>query len=140
MVPSHDETATRVWAGLRAITFDLEDRKREACQALDLSFARVKALLRLASEPATLRTLAQDLLIDPPYTTVVVDDLERRGLVTRTVAPEDKRTKVVTVTASGRAAAEQAQRILDRPAAALLALPPGDLAELDRVIAVLLGR
>lgn len=138
MVSSHDERATRVWAGLRAVMFDLEDRKREASQVLDMSHARVKALLRLASAPAALRTLAQDLLIDAPYTTVVVDDLERRGLVTRTVNPDDKRTKVVTVTPAGRAAAEQAQQILDRPAKALLALPAGDLAELDRIIATLL--
>jgi DNA-binding MarR family transcriptional regulator len=133
-----DDQATRVWVGLRSVLLDLEDRKREVSQALDMSFVRAKALRRLAKSPLSMRALAQELATDAPYTTIVVDDLERRGLVTRTVNPDDKRTKVVTATPEGLAAAATAQQILDRPPAALLALPPKDLAALDRIVGALL--
>jgi DNA-binding MarR family transcriptional regulator len=85
-----------------------------------------------------MRALAHELSTDAPYTTIVVDDLERRGRVTRTVNPDDKRTKVVTATSAGLAVAATAQEILDRPPAALLSLPARDLAALDRIVAVLL--
>ncbi|WP_433421292.1 MarR family transcriptional regulator [Microtetraspora malaysiensis] len=49
-----------------------------------MSFIRVKALRLVATGPLTLRRLAEQLTTDPPYTTVVVADLERRGLVERT--------------------------------------------------------
>jgi DNA-binding MarR family transcriptional regulator len=133
-----DDQATRVWVGLRSVLLDLEDRKREVSQALDMSFVRAKALRRLAKSPLSMRALAQELATDAPYTTIVVDDLERRGLVTRTVNPDDKRTKVVTATPEGLAAATTAQQILDRPPAALLALPAKDLAALDRIVGALL--
>ncbi|MDX6212306.1 MAG: hypothetical protein QOF82_1393 [Frankiales bacterium] len=133
-----DEQATRVWTGLRSVLLDLEDRKREVSQALDMSFVRAKALRRVATSPLSMRALAHELSTDAPYTTIVVDDLERRGRVTRTVNPDDKRTKVVTATSAGLAVAATAQEILDRPPAALLSLPARDLAALDRIVAVLL--
>ena len=57
------------------------DRKVAVSEALGLSFARVRALRRLAAEPLTLRALAELLAADPPYVTLIVDDLEKRGLV-----------------------------------------------------------
>jgi DNA-binding MarR family transcriptional regulator len=135
---TNEEQATRVWTGLRHVLFDLDDRKREVSQALDMSFVRARALRRLAAEPMSMRALAHTLMTDAPYTTIVVDDLEARGLVTRTVNPEDKRTKIVAVTDAGRLAAKEAEAILNRPPAALLSLPAKDLAALDRIVAGLL--
>ena len=102
---SHDAKVSQVWAGLYETLFDFEDRKREVSQALDLSFARVRALRRLQGGPLPMRELAQRILTDAPYTTILVDDLEERGLVTRTVNPDDKRTKIVAITEAGRQAA-----------------------------------
>jgi DNA-binding MarR family transcriptional regulator len=132
-----DERASRVWAGLWETLFDMDDRKREISQTLDLSFVRVKALRRLLAGPLPMRVLAHKLVTDAPYTTILVDDLEARGLVTRTVNPNDKRTKTVAITESGRIAAQQAEAILDRPPEALAALSDEDLAALERVVAVL---
>lgn len=134
-----DDQATRIWTGLRTVLFDLEDRRREVAAALDMSYLRAKAVLHLAPGPKSMRALAQDLLIDASYTTVIVDDLESRGYVTRTVNAEDKRTKIVAITEAGAAAAGQAQAVLDRPPLALLALPAKDLAALDRIVATLLA-
>jgi DNA-binding MarR family transcriptional regulator len=115
-----------------------QDRRREVGAALDMSFARVKALRRLAAEPATGRELAARLGADPPFITVIVDDLEQRGLVERTPHPTDRRAKVIRVTDAGRLAAEKAERLLGEPPAALRTLPPDDLAALDRILTKLL--
>jgi DNA-binding MarR family transcriptional regulator len=110
------------------------NRKVAASEALGLSFARVRALRRLATEPLTLRALAEQLLADPPYVTLIVDDLEERGLVRRMPHPEDRRAKLVELTAAGRAAAARADAILDEPPAALRDVPAEDLAALLRVL------
>jgi DNA-binding MarR family transcriptional regulator len=110
------------------------DRKDAVSEALGLSFARVRALRRLAAQPHTLRALAERLAADPPYVTLIVDDLEQRGLVRRTPHPQDRRSKLVALTAAGRAAAARADAILDEPPAALRDLPAADLAALLRVL------
>jgi DNA-binding MarR family transcriptional regulator len=134
------ETATRVWQGMRALVLEQHDRRKEVCEALGMSFIRVKALRRVAATgPVTMRELAADLSTDAPYTTLVVDDLERRGLVERRVHPTDRRSKTVTVTREGARAALTAEGILGEPPEPLLALGPDDLAELDRLVARLLA-
>jgi DNA-binding MarR family transcriptional regulator len=131
------EEAARAWQAMRTLVLD-NDRRREVSDALGLSFIRAKALRRLAEGPATLRELAAALIVDAPYTTVMVDDLERRGLVVRTAHPTDRRAKLVTVTPEGAAAAALADQILGRPPEALLTLDPNDLAALSRIITTLL--
>ncbi|GAA0456784.1 MarR family transcriptional regulator [Streptomyces sp. NPDC046215] len=130
-----DAAARRAWGHLREIVLGGNERRKEVVEALGMSFFRVKALRRIARGPLTLRELAELLLTDRPYTTLVVDDLAGRGLVERSANPADRRSKIVTVTPAGRAAAERAERILGTPPPALLALPPEDLAALDRITA-----
>jgi DNA-binding MarR family transcriptional regulator len=132
-------TATRVWNGMRTLVLDLHDRRNEVCEALGMSFIRAKALRRLALGPRTMRELAAELATDAPYTTLVVDDLEKRGLVERTVHPGDRRAKIVTATPAGLAAAELAERILSEPPAPLLGLAGTDLDTLDRIVTALLA-
>jgi DNA-binding MarR family transcriptional regulator len=111
-----------------------DDRKVAVSDALGLSFARVRALRRLAEKPETLSALAARLAADPPYITLIVDDLEKRGLVKRTPHPEDRRAKLVQLTAAGRTVCARADAILDEPPAALRDLPAEDLAALLRVV------
>jgi DNA-binding MarR family transcriptional regulator len=134
-----EATAQRIWVGMRTLVLDVEDRRREVAEALSMSFVRSKALRKLLEGPVTMRGLAEKLGTDPPYTTLIVDDLERQGLVERNVNPDDRRSKLVTVTEAGRAAAQAAERILDRPPVRLVGLPAGDLAALDRIVARLLA-
>ncbi len=133
-----DDLARRVWNVMWDVASS-DDRKRAVADALDLSFARVRALRRLAAEPRTNRELARDLITDPPFVTVIVDDLETRGLVRREPHPTDRRAKLIRVTAAGRRAAEKADALLGEPPEALRALPPEDLAALDRILAKLLA-
>ncbi|MEU1288636.1 MarR family transcriptional regulator [Kitasatospora sp. NPDC005856] len=131
-------TAARVWQGMYALVLERHDRRKTVADALGMSFSRVRALRRLAAGPITLRELAERLTADPPYTTVIVDDLVRRGLAERITNPADRRSKLVHLTEEGEAKAALATGILTTPPDALLALPPEDLRELDRVVAKLL--
>jgi DNA-binding MarR family transcriptional regulator len=135
----NEVVAARVWQGMRALVQDRYDRRREVCAALDLSFSRVKALRLVRVGPTTMGQLAEKLTTDAPYTTLVVDDLERRGLVRRDPHPTDRRSRMVTITADGVAVAERAEEILDRPPAPVLDLDPEDLATLDRLVTKLLA-
>jgi DNA-binding MarR family transcriptional regulator len=127
------DLARRAWRAVTEIALD-RDRKIAVSEALGLSWTRVLALRRLAVEPHTLRALAERLAVDPPYITLMVDDLEERGLVRRMCHPEDRRAKLVELTAVGRAAAERADAILDEPPTELRDVPDKDLATLLRVL------
>jgi DNA-binding MarR family transcriptional regulator len=70
----------------------------------------------------------------------MVDDLEERGLVQRMPDPEDRRAKLVELTAAGRAAAARAAAILDEPPAELRHVPADDLATMLRVLERLVVR
>ncbi|MEZ0094145.1 MarR family winged helix-turn-helix transcriptional regulator [Streptacidiphilus sp. EB129] len=129
------DTAARVFAAMRHLVLEQDDRKAEVAEALGMSFVRSKALRRLVAGPLRMSELATALATDKPYTSVIVDDLERRGLVRRSVDLDDRRCKVVTVTELGTAAALRAEAILARPPGVLLALDPEELALLDRVLA-----
>jgi DNA-binding MarR family transcriptional regulator len=111
-----------------------QDRKAMVSDELGLSFARIRALRRLADRPHTLRELATELIADPPYVTLIVDDLEELGLVQRTPHPEDRRAKLVQLTDAGRDTAARADEILDRPPDALRELPAEDLKTLLGVL------
>jgi DNA-binding MarR family transcriptional regulator len=127
------DLARRAWHAMSEIALD-HDRKVAVSEALGLSWARVLALRRLATQPHTLRALAERLVVDPPYVTLIVDDLEERGLVQRMPHPEDRRAKLVELTAAGRAAVARAEAILDEPPAELRDAPAEDLAAMLRVL------
>ena len=130
--------AAEIWQGLLTLVLDRHDVKAAACAALGLSFVRVRALRLVAAGPLPLGTLAERLGTDPPYVTVIVDDLAARGLLTREPNPADRRSRLVTLTAAGARAAATAERILGAPPEPLLALSPADLSTLDRIVTALL--
>jgi DNA-binding MarR family transcriptional regulator len=134
MEGSEADLPRRAWRAMSDVVLD-HDRKVAVSEALGMSWTRSLALRRLARQPLTLRALADRLAADPPYVTLMVDDLEKRGLVQRLPHPEDRRAKLVQLTAAGRAAAERADAILDEPPPALRDAPPQDLAALLRVLA-----
>ena len=127
------DLARRAWRTMLDVVLD-HDRKIAVSEALGVSWARVRALQRLAAQPHTLSELAEQLAADRPYVTLIVDGLEERGLVQRTPHPEDRRAKLVQLTAAGRAAAARADAILDEPPAALHDVPAEDLEALLRVL------
>lgn len=128
------EVSRKAWRIMRALVVDNE-RKREVCDALGMSFVRVKALWQIVQSPLLMGELAARLGIDAPYATLVVDDLERRGYVERRPDPHDRRAKAVVATRQGRHAAGRATSIMETPPHALAELPEEDLDTLASILA-----
>jgi DNA-binding MarR family transcriptional regulator len=123
--------ADEAWDIMRELVLDNE-RRREVSDAIGMSFGRLKALRRIDVAPRTMGELAVILGTDPPYMTIVVDDLEQQGLVERKPHPTDRRAKLVETTPLGQAAARKAREIMNRPPAELAALPEAELEGLLR--------
>jgi DNA-binding MarR family transcriptional regulator len=106
---------------------------------LEMSFARIRALRRIADLARPMGELAQALGVDPPYLTLIVDDLETRGLVERREHPSDRRTKVVGATPRGQELARRAEEILDEPPHALQELSNGELETLAQLLGTVIA-
>lgn len=129
------ERATRVWAALQDYVL-AQDRREKLREALGLGrgTGRVKALLRLTEGPLSLRDIAELNEVDAPYATLIVDHLEARGLVERTSHPDDRRRKLVTLTAAGRDAAALAGQIINQPPPGFAELSDPELTCLENVV------
>jgi DNA-binding MarR family transcriptional regulator len=86
----------------------------------------------------TLSQLAEANSVDAPYATLIVDKLEAHGLVERRPHPDDRRRKLVTLTAAGHNAIATADAILLRPPPAIRSLPADDLGQLTELLTRLL--
>jgi DNA-binding MarR family transcriptional regulator len=127
------DLAGAAWDLLRELVLDNE-RRREVSDAIGMSFGRIKAIRRIAARPMPMGELATTLGIDPPYMTIVVDDLQAQGLVERRPHPTDRRAKLVVATRKGKDVARRAEAILSHPPRELTALDNADLAELVRIL------
>jgi DNA-binding MarR family transcriptional regulator len=133
-----DDDAREVWLAMADLVLD-HQRRREVTEAVGMSFGRARALRRLARASLSMGELAALLGIDRPNATVLVADLEDKGLVRRRPHPTDGRAKLVELTAKGRRLARRADDILAAPPAALVALDPEDLRTLRRILGELTG-
>lgn len=128
------DPATRAWRSMRSLVLDLHDRRVAVSDAVGMSYLRAKALRLLTAGPLPMRDLGTALVTDAPYITVIVDDLEKRGLVEREVNPADRRSKLVRITSAGRAVARKADEIQSAPPASLSSLSDEELATLDQIL------
>jgi DNA-binding MarR family transcriptional regulator len=74
---------------------------------LSPSAANIMAIIDGAGEPVTPGVIAERAIIAAASTTSVIDTLERRGLVTRSPHPTDRRKVLVDLTDTGRAAIDR---------------------------------
>jgi len=134
--PSPDADAT--WRRFVAFVIDTKDDwRRKMSDVTGLPFGRVRALRRLLKRSLTLRELAEVTSSDAPATTVLVNDLEERGLIVREPHPTNRRAKLVSLTPAGRELAVRAGREMEQAPPAFASLSSEDLAALERVIATL---
>jgi DNA-binding MarR family transcriptional regulator len=133
---SHRDTdiSREVWTLMSDLVLD-NQRRRQVAEAVGLSFARTRAVRRVAEMPLSMGDLAAVLEIDRPNATALVDDLETQGLVRRRPHPTDRRAKLVEATRKGKSLARRANEILSTPPAALSALSADDLEALRRILA-----
>ncbi len=127
------DPARRAWSAMCDLVLDNE-RRREVSEAVDLSFGRIKAIRRIARAPMTMGELAANLGIDAPYATLVVDELERQGLVERRPHPTDRRAKLVATTAQGAKVAREAEEIMSRPPVGLTNLSTHEQESLATIL------
>jgi len=132
--PESSTTAAEAWRHMRTLVLDLYDRRQDASAIVGLSILRIKALRLLTVGPLTMRELATRLGADPPYVTLIVDDLQERALVIRTVHPTDRRAKLVSLTDAGRETQIRAEEVLAEPPAALRELPVEQLTLLNETL------
>ncbi len=113
-----------------------EDRHQELRDALGLGrgSGRVKLLLGLAGGALSLGDLADVTGADAPYATLIVNELEARGLVTRTPDAGDRRRKLVCLTRAGQAAVSAAREIISRPPISFEKLTRLELEQLSVVL------
>ena len=124
----------RIWQILVALVMDSRgDWRRSAMEVTCLPFSRVRALRRVANGPLALRELAEAMTIDAPAATVIVNDLEERGLVRRRSHATDRRTKIVSVTAAGKRLVDAVNQIAEHAPEPLASLSAEDVTTLSRI-------
>jgi DNA-binding MarR family transcriptional regulator len=133
MTAEHKEIE-RVWRAIVSLVIETRgDWRRNVVEATGLPFTRTRALRRLAKGEMTLRDLAESMGTDAPAATVTVNDLEDRGLVTRREHPDDRRAKLVSLTAAGRALVRAENHVPDPVPPALTGLSPRDVKVLAKI-------
>jgi DNA-binding MarR family transcriptional regulator len=133
--PVEPGLASSVWE-LMSVFVHGHDPADELRRTLGLGrgTGRVRALVSLASGPLSLAELAQAIGADASYATIIVNELQALGLLSRTPDARDRRRKTVELTAEGRRAVRKAQDIIARPPSPLRDLPPDDLARLRDIL------
>lgn len=129
------KAADRVWNTLVGAVMDTrEDWRRRVIEATGLSFGRVRALKRLVEKPLALNELARSMTVDAPAATVVVNALEKQGLVVRTPHPTNGRVKLVSLTPAGRAMLLRVKAVTERAPAPFASLSAREIALLERAL------
>jgi DNA-binding MarR family transcriptional regulator len=94
-----------------------------------------RALFSLAADAGrTMRSLADAWHCDPSNATWIVDRLEQLGLAERRSVPDDRRVKLVVLTANGQKMRSELLKEFHQPPSDLAALDREDLETLLRVI------
>ena len=109
----------------------------ESVAAFDLPLHLVRAVMSL-DEPAPMRDLADHLACDRSYITGLADQLEERRLVTR-VPGEDRRVKLLELTAEGRDLRNELSDAVAARSMVLQRLTPDERRTLEPLLRKLLG-
>ena len=135
MKQTAQQDAERAWHILVSLVMESRgDWRRRVSETTGLPFSRVRALKRVKDQPRALSELALEMGTDAPAATVIINDLEKRGLVERKPHPQDRRIKLVSITAEGRKVVAVVRKITDTPPLVVANLPEKDLAQLRRIV------
>jgi DNA-binding MarR family transcriptional regulator len=107
---------------------------------LELSPAQCHVLQLIEpGRPLPMGRLAQTLACDASNVTGLVDRLESRGLVRRHTSPEDRRVKVLELTAKGTRLRAQLMERMTTPPASLRQLSDHERQTLVQILSRMLG-
>jgi len=115
----------------------MEQRRRvgAALNELGLTFPLAHALRQIEPErPLPMGELADHLFCDASNVTGIADRLEVKGLVERRSGEEDRRVKVLALTAKGIDLRRRVLRIMSEPPPAIAALSASDQRRLRDIL------
>jgi DNA-binding MarR family transcriptional regulator len=112
-------------------------RVEEMLKPYGLTFAAYEALRLLAftkSGTLPMGKMGRRLMVHPAAVTNAITRLEQRQLVTRRLSPDDRRVVLATITADGRALAEEATAALNEGAFGLPGLTSEQASQVSTVL------
>lgn len=114
---------------------ELMAMERPILEANGLTMWGYSILITLGTEPVrTQAALAEMIGADKTRIIADLDTLQEAGMITRDVDPDDRRVRLVAITAKGRRARDRAQAAIQREEERLLApLPAADRRTFLRV-------
>lgn len=141
-LPPPSTERLRLMQGVRldllTVAEQLRQNWRAHAAAAGLSTSQVNALLTLKpGEAVPMRSLAARLDYDASNLSVLVDRLERRGVVERRPDPGDRRVKALVLTPEGERLRAEFWRDLIEDQGPLAPLDDADLRTLGAVLSVL---
>ena len=107
LAPAQQKLDLQLWVRLLACAHAAEQRvKNRIKENFGINQTQFNLLSQLDRAPEGIRMgeIARRTVVTGSNVTVVVDDLQRRGLVSRQVAEGDRRATVITLTSKGRSA------------------------------------
>jgi MarR family 2-MHQ and catechol resistance regulon transcriptional repressor len=101
---NHNETYSAVIAAFKAIQRSITDLlSREGLT--QPQFYALRVIARNGSMP--MRGISDNLHVTPADVTGIIDRLEHKGLIKRTVRPKDRRATIIELTPEGKAVQER---------------------------------
>ncbi len=130
------ESLARVIERMAIVTREVNARGAYPFKTLGLRRAAMNLLFALArSDGARVAELAERLGITSGAVTQTVDALRELGLVSSDVSPDDRRGRVISLTAEARTEIDGFERqYIEAVAPAFDALSTADVLELDRIL------
>lgn len=132
---TRDEAERAAWEPFLELMRQEKRRISATCQDLGLTSQQAYALLHLSREgPSSMVSLAETMQCDASNITGLVDKLEARGLIERRPHPQDRRVKLLVVTAAGDAMHRALRERMAKPPAHFAALSVKDLKALHKIL------
>lgn len=133
---SRRELEGDVWEGLSRLWFSRKPVLMELARELDLFPPQIMVIQTL-DEPKPMRQVAEFLSCNSSNLTGITDRLEERGLVKRTLDPDDRRVRLLVLTDEGRKVQDRIRAHLRAPSDAMGSLEDEELETLIRLLAKL---
>lgn len=127
--------ARRVWRLMFDFLISTAPRRTDVLGRFGLTPNESRALGSLSVEEGrTMRSLADEWRCDASNATWIVDRLERAGLAVRRDQPNDRRVKLVLLTAKGARMKTNVMEAFYAPPPELLTLDAADLSALEQLL------
>jgi DNA-binding MarR family transcriptional regulator len=127
---SQPKRAAEAWRLMFDFLTQSTSQRLESLQKRGLTPNDSKVLFGLDENGKPIGVLARELACDPSTATWLVDRLERLGLTERRSSQEDRRVKLVALTAQGASSREELLKEYHRPPPELGVLSAHELNEL----------